>query len=278
MRKRTWTTALAKTAAGCLAAWTVLITSVLLIENRLIFKPQKGWQDAPENHKLAAVAIEVPTPDKETLRGWWFRAGRAADAPVVIWYHGNAGNASTRLRSAARLVSETGADLVLVDYRTYGRSSGARIDERTLYVDAEAIFNFVTANGTSQDDIVLFGYSLGAAAAIETALRRRPGRVILGGAFTSIPDMAARSHWYVPFPRLLARTKLDNLAKIGQIRAPLLLIHGETDEIVPISHAEALSEAAPAGATIRIFPDAGHRLRKLEDIPGYWDAWRRHLR
>ena len=278
MTQKPWKTRLLQAAILFLAAWTFLVTSALVMENRLIFKPRPGWQDTPERHGLAGNAIAVATPDGETLRGWWFSAPGAARSRVIIWYHGNAGNASHRLHSAARLIAETGADVVLVDYRTYGQSSGVSINEKTLYTDALAIYDFVTRNGTSEEDIVLFGYSLGAAAALETALRRQPGRLVLGAAFTSIPAMAARSHWYVPFPRLLARTKLDNLAKIGQLKTPLLLFHGNTDPIVPAHQARTLSKAAPPGTTVHIFPSPGHRLRELETIPAYWDAWRRHLR
>ena len=139
MNTQPWTARLARAAALLVAAWTLLVAGALIMENRLIFKPTAGWQDAPQRHGLAAQALDIPTPDGQTLRGWWFRNEGATGAPVIVWYHGNAGNASHRLASAARLVANTGADVVLVDYRTYGLSSGARIDEKTLYVDALAI-------------------------------------------------------------------------------------------------------------------------------------------
>ena len=268
---------LKKAVAFTLITWAAFVATALMLENSLVFKPMPDWQDHPARHGLDASPIHVPTPDGELLRGWQFRATGQKTGQTIIWYHGNAGNVSTRLASAARLVSETNANLVLVDYRTYGRSTGTHVNERTLYVDALAIFDFVTASGVSPDAITLFGYSLGAAAAIETALQRLPGRIVLGGAFTSIPNLARRSYWYVPFPRLLTRTKMDNLSKIAHVKAPLLLVHGAQDTIIPAAHAEALHKAAPDYTEIRIFLGARHHLTDLEAIPAYWNAWRRHL-
>ena len=269
---------LKKAVGFTLITWAAFVTTALMLENSLVFKPTPGWQDHPARHDLDASPIQVSTPDGELLRGWQFRPTGQKTSQTIIWYHGNAGNVSTRLASAARLVSQINANLVLVDYRTYGRSTGTHINEQTFYVDALAIFDFVTANGVSPEAITLFGYSLGAAAAIETALQRLPGRIVLGGAFTSIPNLARRSYWYVPFPRLLARTKMDNLSKIAHVKAPLLLFHGGRDTMVPAAHAEALYKAAPDHTEIRIFPKARHHLTDLEAIPAYWNAWRRHLK
>ena len=136
---------------------------------------------------------------------------------MLIWYHGNAGNIGDRLHNARWFVDRLGVDVVLVDYRGYGRSRGTP-DEEGVYLDGLAIYDAVSARSVRAEDIVLFGRSLGGAVAIETALRRPAGALVLESVFRSVRALAREHYWFVP--TAVIRTRMDNEAKIARVRGP----------------------------------------------------------
>jgi fermentation-respiration switch protein FrsA (DUF1100 family) len=146
--------------------------------------------------------------------------------------------------------------VLLFDYRGYGRSSG-RPSEGGTYRDARAARSALLAqDGIDAARLLYLGESLGAAVALDLALAARPRGLVLQSAFTSVRDMA-RVHY--PFlPRLVVPDAYPSLRTIGEVASPLLVLHGERDEIAPVRHAEALLEAAPGPKEIRLFPGVGH--------------------
>jgi len=122
---------------------------------------------------------------------------------------------------------------------------------------------------------VLFGRSLGAAVALDVALARDARAVILETPFRSVPAMA-RSHY--PFvPGFLIRSRYDSEAKIARLRIPVLILHGDRDEIVPLAHAERLFELAPEPKRFFLIRGAGHNDTYLAGGEAYFDAWGRFL-
>ena len=128
----------ARMLAGLVAVdWLVLVGLLALQERRLIFFPTRDLAADPAAYSLDAEEVSVRTSDGEVLHGWWI-AGPTNR--VLIWYHGNAGNIADRLHNARWFVEHLGVDVVLVDYRGYGRSRGTP-DEAGLYLDGTAIFD-----------------------------------------------------------------------------------------------------------------------------------------
>ena len=252
--------------------WLALVALLVLQERRLIFFPTRALAAEPADFGLAAEELSITTPDGVTLHGWWI------DAPgdrVLIWYHGNAGNIGDRLHNARWFVERLGVAVVLVDYRGYGRSGGTP-DEAGLYRDGLAVYDAVAARAVRPQDIVLFGRSLGGAVAIEVALRRAAGAVVLESVFRSVPALA-REHY--PFvPGFVVRTQMDNTAKIGGVRAPVLVLHGDRDAIVPLAHGRRLFELAAGPARFHAIAGAGHNDTYLVGGAGYAAAWRAFLR
>ena len=163
-------------------------------------------------------------------------------APVVLFCHGNAGNISHRLESIA-LFHRLGLSVLIFDYRGYGDSEG-KPDEQGTYRDARAAWRHLRElRGVAGDDIILFGRSLGAAVAAWLAARERPRAVILESAFTSAASLGAEHYPWLPVD-LLLRHRYDTLARVSEIRAPLLVVHSRDDEIVPFHHGRALFDAA----------------------------------
>jgi fermentation-respiration switch protein FrsA (DUF1100 family) len=163
---------------------------------------------------------------------------------VIIFCHGNAGNISHRLDIIRSLLDQK-LQVFIFDYRGYGKSKG-RPSEMGIYLDGMAAYDFlVNHQGIPAEKIVLLGRSLGAAVAIEIALRREIRSLIIESAFTSTRDMAGTMFLFKLFSFLLPHN-YNNQKKIARITVPKLIIHGEDDRLVPFSMGQKLyKEAKP---------------------------------
>ena len=221
----------------------------------LLYFPSRPFDDQPRNHGLAHEDVEPRTADGERLHGWWIAATAAFRLGHLIHFHGNAGNVSHRLAEASAL-SAAGFDVLLFDYRGYGRSTG-RPHEEGLYHDARAALAAVRERrGVDPSRIFYLGESLGGAVALALALERPPRGLVLQSTFTGIRDMARRH--YALVPAFLIPDAYPSLARISRLRAPLLVIHGERDLIVPFSHGQRLFAAAPEPKRWHPVAGAGH--------------------
>jgi uncharacterized protein len=222
--------------------------------NSLVYFPARPIAAAPGDRGLAFADVAFETEDGERLHGWWVRA-RGRPIGHVLLCHGNAGNVGDRVPHAG-LLSAAGLDVLVFDYRGYGRSSG-RPSEQGTHRDARAArMALLGQTGVDPARIVYLGESLGGAVALALALEHPPAGLVLQACFTSIRDLA-RLHY--PFvPRALVPDAYPCLRLIRRLEAPLLVLHGERDDIVPPAHGEALFQAAPARKAIERFPHAGH--------------------
>jgi pimeloyl-ACP methyl ester carboxylesterase len=215
-----------------------------------------------EDVRLAAVDAEI--------HGWWLPKDGARW--TVLLCHGNAGNISHRLERARLLQQRVLASVLLFDYRGYGRSSGSP-DEQGTYRDARAAYlHLVEQRGVPAGHLVLFGESLGAAVAAQLALERPAAALVLESAFTSIPEMARAAYPFLPPVGPLIRTRYETLAKLPRLRLPLLVLHGERDEIVPLEQGRRLFDAAPEPKRLFVIPAAGHNDTYLAGGEPYWRA------
>lgn len=222
--------------------------------NSLLFFPSAEILETPERADLDWREVDFETEDGETLQGWSVR-GSGTRAGHVMLLHGNAGNIGDRVLHAA-LLAEAGFDTFLFDYRGYGRSTG-RPGEEGTYRDARAAqAALLSLPGIDPGRILYLGESLGGAVAVELALERPPAGLVLLSTFTGVRELA-RLH-YPLIPGALIPDAYPTLQRIGDLRAPLLLIHGENDEIVPVSQAHELYEAAAEPKRIHTIPAVGH--------------------
>ena len=235
----------------------------------MIFYPERlGEREAdPAVWGLAtAESVFVETEDALRLHAWWIPASRsAADADpskassqgcqAVIFFHGNAGNIASRAPIAERLAG-LGVDVLLLDYRGYGRSEG-RPSEAGLYEDGRAAYRFlVETKGVAPSRLVVIGNSLGAAVATTVASELPVARLVLTGAFRSVPSLAGSIYWWMPEPMLRwSMNRFDAESRIGSVGAPVLVGRGERDRMIPRAETRALYEAA--GEPKRWFEVAG---------------------
>ena len=259
-------------AALVAVAWVLLVGLLMLQERRLIFFPSRVLAALPADFGLRAEELSIAAADGVSLHGWWIQG---PGDRVLIWYHGNAGNIANRLHNARWFVDQLGVDVVLVDYRGYGRSQGTP-GEEGVYLDGLAIYDAVAARSVQAENIVLFGRSLGSAVAIEVALQRSAGAVVLESPFRSMPSLAREHYWFVP--SFLVRTQMDNESKIGSVDVPTLVLHGNRDRIVPATHGRRLFELAGRPTHFHLIEGAGHNDTYLVGGGRYRDAWTAFLR
>ena len=145
---------------------------------------------------------------------------------------------------------------MIIDYRGYGKSEGTP-SEDGLYADARAAYDWLIQRGVAPERIVLYGESLGAAVAIELAVRVPVGKLIVQGAFTNIKEMSGRVIPLIPVHWMM-RHNYDNLAKVSRIAVPKLHIHGTEDEVIPFDQGRRLFEAAAEPKEFYEVSGAGH--------------------
>lgn len=203
--------------------------------------PTRQVEISPDAAGLPFETLRIATEDGETLDGWHVPAPDAR--ATLLFFHGNAGNIGHRVEMIA-LFHSLGLNVLIIDYRGYGRSTG-KPSEAGTYRDAEAAWRYLTeTRHVPAGDIVLFGESLGGAVAAQLAQRHAPRALVLYAAFTSLPDMAREFYPYLP-TGLLARYRYDTRAALIGLRCPLLILHSKEDEIVPYRQAQQLLAAAP---------------------------------
>ncbi len=224
-----------------LIAYLGLLLILMWLEESFIFVPAKYPADAWKPPGLEVEDAWFKTADGLQLHGWY--AEHPDPRAVILFSHGNAGNVTNRAGILASLVGEVGASVLVYDYRGYGRSEG-KPNEPGLYADARAARAWLAERaGVPAGDIVLMGESLGTAVAVELAAADGCRALVLDSALTSAPDMAALVFPWIP-ARLLLRTRLDSISKIGRYSGPLFQAHGTRDTIVPFEQGKRLFDAA----------------------------------
>jgi uncharacterized protein len=239
---------------------------VAALMNSLLFFPAREIVATPAQAGLGFEELAIETGDGERLHGWWVPARARLAGAHVLLCHGNAGNVGDRVMHAA-LLCAAGLDVLLFDYRGYGRSTG-RPSEPGTYRDAHAARSELLARpAVNPDRVVYLGESLGGAVALALALEHPPAGLVLMSTFTSIRDLARRH--YPMLPRAVVPDAYPSLRRVRALRAPLLVFHGDRDEIVPVGHAEALFEAAPEPKRLQVIEGAGHN----DLVTGAGDQW-----
>jgi len=238
------------------AGYLAVLATLMIFEERLIFPAPRP---IPQQRLVARFPFEDVTfasRDGTSLHGWYI--DHAAPRAHVLYCHGNGVDVGDLSEFLSELSEELELAVFAFDYRGYGRSGG-RAQERGVLEDSDAAQRWLAGRaGIRPEDVVLIGRSLGGAVAIDLAARNGARGLVVENSFTSIPDVAARTYWWLPV-RWCIRTKFDSLSKIPKYKAALLIAHGTDDRLVPIEQARQLLEAAGAEPkTLFEIPGAGH--------------------
>ena len=251
------------------ALFTVVVTVVLVAtgvfglmwsqQRRLIYFPSPG--PVPSAAAMLPTGSDVVLDTDDGIRlGAWYFPGRAG---AVLVCNGNAGDRSMRVELAVAL-NRMGLSVLLFDYRGYGGNPG-RPSEEGLAADARAAQAWLAARPeVDSDRIAYFGESLGAAVAVGLAVQRPPAALVLRSPFTSLADVGAVHYPWLPIRRLLL-DRYPSIERIASVHAPLLVIAGDRDDIVPLSLSRLLYDAAVEPKRFVLVPGAGHNDPELLD-------------
>lgn len=213
-------------------------------EPHLIYFPIREIEQTPDQFGWRFEDVHLTAADGVRLHAWFIPAPIAlpSSSLTFLFFHGNAGNLSHRLEKLA-ILRDLGPDVLILDYRGYGRSEGFP-NESGTYLDAQAAYNYLTVSlHRDPRTIIAYGESLGSAVAVDLAAKQTVGGVVIEEPFTSIVDAGQSMFPFLPV-RWLVRNRYDTLGKVGRIRAPLLIFHSRDDELFPMRHSERLLAAA----------------------------------
>ncbi len=243
---------------GAAAVALILAVGVTGVLDRFfLYFPERELAATPSEAGLAYEDVSFTAEDGINLHGW-FVPGRGD--VTWLWFHGNAGNISSRLGNLKQLHDSLGVNVFLFDYRGYGQSQGTP-SEKGIYLDAEAALAYLNSREDVRSDrIVYFGRSLGGAVAVDLAGHRPAYGLILESPFPSISFVARQAYPVLPswFVRRILRARYDALSKIAGVAVPLLILHGDRDDVVPLDAGRQLFEAAREPKQFYVIPGAGH--------------------
>jgi len=244
-------------ALGGAALIMALGAGIWAFQDHLIYFPDSAPPPSPATLGLTRVEERrLATQDGLEILGWRLHAD-SPGAPVVLYLHGNGGSLLHRTARVQRF-QQQGWGALFVQWRGYGGNPG-RPDEAGLAQDALAGLLALRAEGISPSGIVLWGESLGTGLAIRLAADRPGefGALVLESPYTSLLDLA-RLHYPILPAGLLLRDHFDSAAHIGAVRAPMLMLVGGADTLIPPSMSRELANRATAPLEIWEAPGVGH--------------------
>ncbi len=246
--------------AIAMTAYLGLLALLFVRQRDLVFPRDPARADIAQAGLVGAQEVTLTAADGERIVAWVVppRAGK----PVILYFHGNAGNLGRPGRVGRfRALTEDGTGLFAVSYRGYGGSSGAP-SEAGLHLDARAAYG-AAAERFGAARLIGYGESLGTGVVLKLAAEVPLAGVVLEAPYLSTVSVAQGVYPYVPVAWLMLDTFRSDLA-IGGVRAPLLVLHGQRDRVIPFTQGEALYGLANAPKRFLRFPQGGH-----EDLPAH---------
>lgn len=241
--------------AGALAtSYGLIATLLFLLQRRILYRPYRTRPNLADAGLSEVREMTVTTPDGLALLAWYLPPDQEGGR-VVLYLHGNAAHIGHRAFRLGRF-QRLGWGVLLLEYRGYGGNSG-RPSEAGLMVDAHAGLAALQAMGFLLPAIVVWGESLGTGPAVQLAVQHPVGALLLESPYTSVTDIGRLRYWAFPV-ELLLRDRFDSLRRIGSVQAPVLVMHGALDQIVPVAMGRAVYAAAPDPKQLWIAPHAGH--------------------
>lgn len=251
--------------------------ALMSIERSLAYFPELTLKGTPEHVGLRYEDLWLKTEDGNTVHAWWVPGPENFKGPRPTWvyFHGNGGNISARLDGYRAIHMRTGANVLSVDYRGFGLSPGAPTEQGT-YVDAIAAATEALGRHHSQDSnpgpFVIFGISMGAAIATKVAAHVNPDALLIESPPSSFPDLAPLHYsWtrYLPISKIM-QFRYETRTHVSELDVPLLLVHGDSDDIVPMDSAQLVFDSANDPKRMHVVPGGTHDRPDLVDEDRYY--------
>ncbi len=262
------------TVVGVALAMGLLAAIVPTLQRHLMYFPDTTYF-TPKTAGLTGVSEEVlQTPDGSRVLAWY--APAKPGQPTLLYFHGNAGSLETRIERIRKYMAR-GLGVFMMTYRGFGGSSGEP-SEAANVADARLAYDTLTERlGIAPADIIVYGESLGTSVAVQVAGAREVAGIVLDAPYTSMVDLAALHHPWIP-GRWFMTDRYETRRHIKAVTAPLLILHGEIDDIVPVTMGREIFNLANAPKTIKTFQGAGHADHYLFGSYDALYAWIEQLR
>ena len=236
------------------AVYGIFIALLYFGQRSLLYHPDQTVPQ-PANYGVGEMQpIRLPIGDGLELLAWW-RPALTEEAPVIAYFHGNAGHIGNRA-DKVRAYLDAGYGVLLLSYR-YNAGTGGSPSERALILDAVKALEFLKSENIPDSRIVLYGESLGSGIAVQMAVTHDVGALVLEAPYSSMPDLAQHHYWYAP-SRWLVRDRFDSVLRISAVGTPLLIVHGDQDTVIPVKYARRLFDAATEPKTFHLLTGARH--------------------
>jgi len=246
-------------AAACAGAALVYALVLYLLQDRLLFVPDRFYVSPAESGLEEFAKNPLKMPDGRRIMGWYAKG--EPGKPLVLFFHGNARQVAF---FAPRLKPyfERGYSVLMPEYRGFAGSDGY-LSEEKMYADAEAWFDYAQ-NVLKHDKIVVMGYSMGTAPAARLAGLRSPAAVVLMAPFYSL--LREVEDKKIPLAARLLTRRLESYKYIETYAGALLVVHGEKDMLISARHGKDLFALSPSGKkTLHLFEKANHHTLFFKD-------------
>jgi uncharacterized protein len=228
--------------ALAVAGYVVAVVWLVVQESRVVI--QAGSVPPADGPPFAHDEVTLPRDDGARQFAWIIRAPGAAPAPWVLYLHGNATTVGSEVNlDHYRVLTRLGLNVLAPEYRGFGGLEGVPT-ETSLHRDARAAYTYLRdTRGVDPQNLIVYGWSLGSALAVDLASRRPVGAVVLEAPAASLADLAQQRYPFFPL-RLLMRSRFEAIRRIDRVEAPMLFLHSPADEVIPIAEGRRLYDAA----------------------------------
>jgi hypothetical protein len=247
--------------ACCVAIYVLAIVGLTIFQRRLQYFPDRRLVDPGQAGMSGVEDLRLTTDDGETLVAWYVPAQDGH--PLILYFHGNGGALVDRI-PRFRALTASGYGFLAIAYRGYGGSTGSPT-QKGLMEDGETAYQEAHARGYDGDRIVLIGESLGTGVAIALAATREAAALVLDSPYSSAVEVAAAHYAIFPVHWLMFDRFRSDLA-IGDVHIPILVVHGDEDDVVPISLARRLFELANEPKTFMQVSGGKHLALGLAEV------------
>lgn len=228
----------------------ILSAILYFVQERVIFNPDKLSERFVFSR---GEEVEIEVAEDIFLNCLWLKTPRSKG--VILYLHGNRGSIKRALFQAENLRGNN-YDILIVDYRGYGKSDGHIYSETQLYQDMQKIYDYLKQS-YKESQIAVIGYSLGSGMASFLAATNQPQQLILVAPYQSMTAM--KDLFLKIAPDFLLKYKLDNESHVARVTCPVTIFHGTADELIPYSMAETLQQVNPDNIRLVKMPGIGHR-------------------
>jgi len=256
------------------AIYLGVVGVMYVLQRKMMYFPAQALPAPAEIGAPDLKEIRLVTDDGLQLVAWRKPASRP-DGAEILYFHGNGGNIAHRAEKVRPFLA-AGHGILLLSYRGYGGNPGAP-DEAGLFADARAAYDALIAEGVAPSRIAVLGESLGSGVAVYLAAEREVGAVLLEAPYTSAADVGQKAYPFVPV-KLLMKDRFDSAARIARVTAPLQIVHGEADRVIPAEFGRRLFAAANEPKEAVFIPGGNHGNLELFQLQKYQlDFLARHL-